>query len=107
MFFLGTTKDQNVVQEDKHELIKAFPQQMIHYSLKGSWCIAQPKRHDCVLIGPITRHEGSLMYISFFYPDLMISGSQINFGEIRRPMQSVHEFFHLWERIPIFCGDFI
>ena len=80
---------------------------MIHYSLEGSWCVAQPKRHDCVLIGPITRHKGSLIDVGLFHLDLMISGGQINLREIRRPVQLVHEFFYLRERIPIFRGDFI
>lgn len=46
MVLTSSTVYKYIVKENKLKLMQIRLKQVVHYSLEGSWCIGQVKRHD-------------------------------------------------------------
>ena len=81
VFFSTCGKDQDVINEDNYKLVQFLHEYRIHQIYEVCRSIGQTKRHNKILIQPISGGESGLRHIlrSNFY--LMITRSQINFGE--------------------------
>src|ERR1044072_7933875 len=81
-----------------------YPVHVIH---EYCGCIGYSERHHQVLIVTITGPEGSLLYIFFLDPDLMVTRSQIYLGEYRSSLQLVHQIINSWKRVSVLNGHLI
>jgi hypothetical protein len=70
-------------------------------------CIYQPKRHDKILIKPVSHRESRLGNIFITDLNLMIAGVEINLGEHLGSHQLIKQDIDAWERILILDGDYI
>jgi hypothetical protein len=70
-------------------------------------CIHQPKRHDEILIKPISHRESRLGEIFITDFNLMIVGVEINLGEHLGSRQLIKQDIDAWKRILILDGDYI
>ena len=72
--------DEDVVQIYDNAYIQHIRKHAIDKALECCWGISETFRHHQPFIGAIARSEGSLPFVSFRYPDEMISGSEIDLG---------------------------
>jgi hypothetical protein len=70
-------------------------------------CICQPKRHDKILIKPVSHRESRLGDIFITDFNLMIAGAEINLGEHLGSRQLIKQDIDAWERILVLDGDCI
>ncbi len=70
--------DQNVVYVYDHEVIKPFPENVIHESAKPGGCIGESKRHHQELLGAIPCATSDLFFIPFRDSNLVIPRVRIN-----------------------------
>ena len=66
MFQVGLqsgTVDQDIIQEHQHKLPQKWTQNVIHQTLKCSWGICEPKRHDLELKMAMMGFKGSFVFI--------------------------------------------
>ena len=78
-FILGIYE--NVVNENHDKLIQLGHKHRVHEVHKMRWGTCQPKRHNQILIEPISGREGRFGNILSSDLDLMIAGAEINFRE--------------------------
>ena len=69
--------------------------------------IGETKRHDYEFICAITRSEGGFEFITRFDGDLMITGEQIEFGEILSACESIVEIIDARQGEVILFGDLV
>src|SRR5215469_10021815 len=75
--------DQNVVDVDTDDSVTyEVPEDVIHHSLKYCWGIGQTQHHDDWLIEFSVSPKGSLPFISFLYPDILVSQPDTDFCKI-------------------------
>lgn len=64
---------------------------LIHERLEGGGSIRQAERHDKELIEHMMSAEGGLLNIFLRYPNLVISRTQIQLGEIFGPIEFIYD----------------
>jgi hypothetical protein len=70
-------------------------------------CIHQPKRHDKILIKPVSRRESRLGDIFITDFNLMIAGAEINLGEHLGFCQLIKQDVDAWEGVLVLDSDCI
>jgi hypothetical protein len=70
-------------------------------------CICQPKRHNKILIKPVSRRESRLGVIFIADLNLMIARAEIDLGEHLGSCQLIKQDIDAWERILVLYGDCI
>jgi hypothetical protein len=70
-------------------------------------CICQPKRHDKILIKPISHRKSHLGDIFITDLNLVITGVEINLGEYLGSLQLIKQDINAWEGILVLDGDCI
>jgi hypothetical protein len=78
-FYLG--ENQNVVDENHDKLIQVLHEHLFHEIQEIGGDIRKSKGHHSILIGSIPGAKCCLGNIRLSNPQLVISRSQINFGE--------------------------
>jgi hypothetical protein len=81
MFFRTLRIYMYVVDEDHNKLVQLRHEYRVHEMHEVCWCIRQRKRHDKILIKPVSQRESRLGDIFDMNFNLMIAGVEINLGE--------------------------
>jgi hypothetical protein len=81
MFFHTLRIYKYVVDEDHNKLVQLRHEYKVHEMHEVCRCIRQPKRHDKILIKPVSHRESRLGDIFNTNFNLMIAGAEINLGE--------------------------
>lgn len=89
MLLQTLTINQYVIKE--YQLISQCP---IHTTLEGSWYISQAKEHDQEFKVSIVTLERCLLQVILPDPNLMITKSQIYFGEVTGTVQLTYKFLN-------------
>ena len=63
MFCYILTEYNDVIKVDNQGLQQVFPEDLLHQSLEGGWCVGQAKWHSVVLEETKGRGKGSLVTI--------------------------------------------
>ena len=93
--------DQNIIQENKYKFSEKRLQNLIHNTLKSSWCISEAKGHDLEMIVPMVGLEGSFMLILSTHTNLMITSYHIQLGKIFGAHQFIQNLLYNRQREPI------
>ena len=101
MFFPGFAVDQYVVEEHQNKVPKVSAKYIIHKSLESRGSIAQTEWHDQEFKMTVVSSECRFFNVVWMHAYLMISLSQIQFGEVFGSFQFVEEFINNWD------GEFI
>ena len=93
-------EDEDVVEVDNdvscmYQLIK----NMIHKSLECSRGVGKPKEHDHWFEESLISPESCLPLITFLDPDVIITPSDIKFGEEALVLGLVNEFLDQWQGV--------
>jgi hypothetical protein len=81
--------DKNVVEEYEDKLPEVLGEDVIHQMLECSWSVAQPEWHHQVFVVTKMSTEGRFGNISWIHPDLVISRTEVKFGENCSAMQFI------------------
>jgi hypothetical protein len=81
MFFRTLRIYKYVVDEDNNKLVQLRHDYRVHEMHEVCRCIHQPKRHDKILIKPVSHRESHLGDIFDTNFSLMIARAEINLGE--------------------------
>ena len=90
--FGGLTEYQDIVDINHHEVIQIFPENLIHYRLKGTRGICKTKWHYQKLERSISRPNASLWNIGVFHPNLVIATAEVQRCEILGTLESIEYF---------------
>ena len=78
---------------------------VIHHVLEGGGGVVQPERHDFPFITPSGRSEGSLPFVSRLDPNVVVTGSNIQFGKAGTTLPLVDELWDEREGVRVFNRD--
>ena len=95
MLLFGLGVDENVVDEHNDKLVQKVHEDLIHEIHEISGGIGQSKRHDVVLIQPISGGKGSFWNVGGLDFQLMISSSKIYLGENSGSGELIKQVFYL------------
>ena len=91
VYFLGEDKD--VVHIDDDPSFAGFKyEEVVHHKLKGGRRVAESKKHYGGFKESFVGFEGRFPLISIFDTDIVISPSDVQFGEIFGAFEFVNEF---------------
>src|ERR1700694_2708541 len=105
MFFQGPREYQDVIDECNHEFVKIRPQYLIDQMHEGCWCIGEPEGQHQELEVTVASPECCLLNVRFMDADLMISGFEIDLGEVPSTLQSIKQLIDSWQRVLVLDGD--
>ena len=95
---------QDVVKIDDDELVKQIVEDIVHQRHKSRRSVSQAKRENSKLKMSKTRAKSCLVNISRSDADLVVSGTEINFGKDLGTLELVHEVIDTREGIPVLDG---
>jgi hypothetical protein len=107
MFFHTIWIYKYVINEDDKKLVQLRHEYRVHEVHEVRRCIGQPKRHDKILIKPISRRESRLGDIFDTDFNLMITRAVINIGEHLGSRRLIKQDVDAWKRILVLDGDCI
>ena len=85
----GLGKDEDVVEVQQHEFVKEGHEDVVHQPLEGSWGVAEAEWHHSELVVSVSCPERSLGDVLLFDPNLVVSRSKIQLGEVLGIMKTV------------------
>jgi hypothetical protein len=80
-----------VVEENQDKAAEEGLKDIVHESLEGRWGVGKPKGHHEKLVMALISAEGSLGDVLLPHPDLMISGSEVQFRKNYCPMELIQQ----------------
>src|ERR1700722_19434542 len=102
----GIGGDQEIVHIDmKPSFVEFFPEYFVHHCLERGWRIAEAEEHDEGFKTSTIRNEGCFPLISFFDPNIVISPTNVEFGEDVRILDLVYEFGDQRKGVTILHGQ--
>jgi hypothetical protein len=96
-----------VINENHDKLVQLRHEYRVHEVHEMCRCICQSKRHDKILIKPVSRRESRLGDIFITDFNLMIAGTEINLEKHLGSRQLIKQDVDAWERILVLDGDCI
>lgn len=74
--------------------------------MEGCSCIAQPKRHDSIVVCPFIYDEGCLFLVIWVQTDLIIPRMYVHEAQLFTAGASLYQVVHRWKGVdvPIACG---
>ena len=75
---------------------------MIHHGLESHRRVCKSKEHDSGFEEATIRSECSLPFISFFHTDIVVSPSNVEFGEYLGAFEMIDEFGDEGEGVSVF-----
>src|SRR5260221_12490712 len=89
--------DDDVVHIDRtFTQVNVILEFIVYHGLESGRGVRQTKEHDCWFEKTIACFEGSLPLIAFFDADVIVSLSDVKFGEPLFPRDAVNEFGDQW-----------
>src|SRR5260221_9192415 len=89
--------DNNVIHIDRtFTQVNVVLELVVHHGLEGGRGVRQTKEHDCWFEKTIACFESSLPFVPFFDADIIVSPSDVKFGEPLFPGDAVNEFGDQW-----------
>ena len=82
---------EDVVDEHNDETIQKWLEYSVHQVHKSCRCVSKSKMHYQKLVITITSPERHLRHIIITYPQLVISRSQVNLGEVRCSLKLIEQ----------------
>ena len=83
VFHIISAVDQDIINVDNNAYIEEGFQDVLDQSLECCWSVGESKGHDFVLIVTISSAESGFLNVILMDLDLVISPTQIDFGEDR------------------------
>jgi hypothetical protein len=81
MFFCTLQVNEYVINKDHGKPVQPWHEYGVHEVQEVCWHICEPKRHDKILIQPVSHSESNLGDIFGMNFNLMIAGAEVNLGE--------------------------
>src|SRR5712691_5831745 len=89
--------DNDVVHIDRtFAQVNVILEFVVYHGLESGRGVRQAKEHDSWFEKTIARFEGSLPFIAFFDADVIVSPSDVKFGEPLFSRHAVNEFRDQW-----------
>ena len=106
--FLGFGGEEHVVHIDNHDsFFDHIFENFVHHGLECGRRITHAEEHYCWFKQSSVHFEGGFPFISFLDPYVVISPSDVQFGEILSVFDLVHQFRDQWKEIGILYGPFV
>jgi hypothetical protein len=96
---------QYIVEEDEDEAAQKRTEHVIHQCLERSRGVAQPERHGEELVEAIMCAERGLVDVVGVHPNLVVAGTEVQFGEKPRTPQLIEKFIHHRDWVRVLDGD--
>ena len=68
----------------------------VHESLEGTWCIAKPKRQNCVFKQAISHYKGTIFTCIRCQSNLVVATGQIDCTQTHCLSQLVEKVIYAW-----------
>ena len=85
--------DQHIVHvDDKPSFVNEVMEGVVHIGLEGGWGVAESKEHNCGFIERKRGGEGCFLMVFWSDEDIIISPTDIEFGEDFAVLQLIYQF---------------
>lgn len=102
MLLHRATVNEDVIQENQHELPKEWLEYGIHKTLERSRGVGESKWHDAELKMTMVRLKSCFGFILRPHADLMVPRSHVQLSKEFGARQFIENFINHWNRKPVF-----
>ncbi len=107
VIFWVVGKDEDVVQVYDDVDVAQVLENVVHECLESSGTVRHPEGHDEVFVRAVTGPESRLPFVSFSDADVVVSGSEIDFGVDAGGAKAIKKVADEGDRIAVLLGDTI
>ena len=73
--------DEDVIEGNNDKNIEFLSWNLVNIALEACRCVGQPRKNYLVLEMAVSSPESRFSFIALFYPNLMVSSSEVKLGE--------------------------
>jgi hypothetical protein len=99
--------DEDIVEEDQHELVEEGAEGLVHEVHEGGGGVGQTEGKYEELVVTVAGTEGSLRHVLVCDADLVVSGAKVDLAEDSGSLQAVEQFVNPGEGIAVLDGDVV
>jgi hypothetical protein len=104
---VGLIEDHKVVEISGQPFIKDIAEDVIHEVLESGGSVGETEGHDTELVRPVASSKSRFPFVAFCYPNVVVSGPKVEFGEDLSFSETVQEGLDSGNGVPVFHSEVV